>query len=54
MVLLIIASPRRLDDKSEFVLTILSSLAQDESRSLSESLLWAIKRRFEHGSSTLV
>ena len=38
-----------LDDNSEFLLTIFSSLAQDESRSLSESVRWGIQRRFEHG-----
>jgi len=38
-----------LDQKNEFILTILSSLAQDESRNLSESIKWGWKRRFEHG-----
>ena len=31
------------------LLTILSSLAQDESRSISENSTWGIRRRFEQG-----
>lgn len=31
------------------MLTILSSLAQDESRSISENCTWGIRRRFEQG-----
>lgn len=31
------------------ILTILSSLAQDESRSISENSTWGIRRRFEQG-----
>ena len=31
------------------LLTILSSLAQDESRSISENCTWGIRRRFETG-----
>lgn len=38
-----------LDAKGEVLLTILSSLAQDESRSLSENCTWGIRRRFEQG-----
>ena len=38
-----------LDSKGEVLLTILSSLAQDESRSISENSQWGIKRRFEQG-----
>lgn len=33
----------------EVLLTILSSLAQDESRSISENSTWGIRRRFEQG-----
>ncbi|WP_349948893.1 recombinase family protein [Lacrimispora sp. BS-2] len=38
-----------LDTKGEVLLTILSSLAQDESRSISENSTWGIRRRFEKG-----
>lgn len=38
-----------LDSKGEVLLTILSSLAQDESRSISENSTWEIRRRFEQG-----
>mgnify|MGYP003277150320 CR=1 FL=1 len=38
-----------LDAKGEVLLTILSSLAQDESRSISENSIWGIRRRFEKG-----
>jgi len=38
-----------LDSKGEVLLSILSSLAQDESRSISESSTWGIRRRFEQG-----
>lgn len=42
-----------LDSKGEVLLTILSSLAQDESRSISENSQWGIKRRFEQGQVTV-
>ena len=35
--------------KGEVLLTILSSLAQDEGRSISENCTWGIRRRFETG-----
>lgn len=38
-----------LDSKSELILTILSSLAQDESRTISENISWAFQKRFESG-----
>ena len=38
-----------IDAKGEVLLTILSSLAQDESRSISENCTWGIRRRFEQG-----
>lgn len=38
-----------LDAKGEVLLTILSSLAQDESRSISKNCTWGIRRRFETG-----
>lgn len=40
---------RHLDAKGEVLLTILSSLAQDESRSISENSTWGIRKRFEQG-----
>ena len=39
----------KLDVKGEVLLTILSSLAQDESRSINENCTWGIRRRFERG-----
>jgi DNA invertase Pin-like site-specific DNA recombinase len=39
-----------MDAKGEVLLTILSSLAQDESRSISENSAWGIRRRFEQGN----
>ncbi|MHB1151381.1 MAG: recombinase family protein [Eubacteriales bacterium] len=38
-----------LDARSELLLTILSSLAQDESRSTSENIKWAIQKKFQAG-----
>lgn len=38
-----------IDAKGEVLLTILSSLAQDESRSISENSSWGIRRSFEQG-----
>jgi DNA invertase Pin-like site-specific DNA recombinase len=38
-----------LDSKGEVLLTILSSLAQDESRSISENCTWGYRRKFEQG-----
>ena len=38
-----------LDSKGEVLLTILSSLAQDESRSISENSTWGIRKKFERG-----
>lgn len=38
-----------LDSKGEVLLSILSSLAQDESKSVSENSTWGIRRRFEQG-----
>lgn len=36
--------------ESELVLSILSSMAQDESKSISENNKWAVKKRFEQGT----
>ena len=38
-----------LDSKGELMLTILSALAQEESRSISENIRWAIQKNFEKG-----
>ena len=38
-----------LENSGEVLLTILSSLAQDESRSISENTRWGIRRRYENG-----
>jgi len=37
------------DSKGEFVLTLMSSLAQEESRNISENTKWGIRRRFAAG-----
>ena len=42
-----------LDSKSELLLTIMSSLAQEESRSISENVTWGQRRRFEQGKVSL-
>lgn len=42
-----------LDGKSELLLTIMSSLAQEESRSISENVTWGQRRRFEQGKVSL-
>ena len=38
-----------LDAKSELFLTILSSMAQEESRSISENTKWGVQKRFQRG-----
>lgn len=38
-----------MDTKGEVLLIILSSLAQDESRNISENSTWGIRKRFEIG-----
>ena len=42
-----------LDSNGEILLTILSSLAQEESNGLSSSTTWGIRRRFEQGKVTI-
>lgn len=37
------------DSKGEFVLTLMSSLAQEESRSISENTKWGMRKRFADG-----
>jgi DNA invertase Pin-like site-specific DNA recombinase len=38
-----------MDARSEFVFTVLSSLAEEESRSISTNLKWSFKKKFEKG-----
>ena len=38
-----------LESSGEVLLTILSSLAQDESRSISENTKWGLRKRYENG-----
>lgn len=38
-----------LDSRGELMLTILSALAQDESRSLSDNVRWSIQKKFQSG-----
>lgn len=40
-----------LDGKGEVLLTIMSSLAQEESRSISENVTWGIRKRFAEGKA---
>lgn len=42
-----------LDGKGEFILTLLSSMAQEESRSLSENVKWGFRKRFAEGKYSL-
>lgn len=41
------------DSKGEMLLTIMSSIAQEESRSISENVLWGVRKRYEVGQYTL-
>ena len=43
-----------LDSKSEFVLTLMSSFAQEESRSISENCTWGQRKRFADGKVTIL
>lgn len=38
-----------MDAKGEFLITLLSSMAQEESRSISENVTWGIRKRFADG-----
>ncbi len=42
-----------LDSKGELMITILSSLAQEESRNISENVAWGIRKRFADGKFSL-
>ncbi len=41
------------DSKGELLLTIMSSLAESESRSISENIRWAVGKKFEQGKFSL-
>ncbi|ERK34949.1 hypothetical protein I131_13370 [Enterococcus faecium CRL1879] len=42
-----------LDSKGEFIITLMSSLAQEESRSISENVTWGQRKRFAYGKATM-
>lgn len=42
-----------LDSKGELLITIMSSLAQEESRSISENVTWGMRKRFADGKVTM-
>ena len=42
-----------LDSKGELLITIMSSLAQEESRSISENCTWRKRKRFADGKASL-
>ena len=42
-----------LDSKGELLITIMSSLAQEESRSISENVTWGMRKRFADGKGAL-
>ena len=42
-----------MDSKGELLITIMSSLAQEESRSLSENVTWGQRKRFSDGKVTM-
>jgi len=42
-----------LDSKGELLITIMSSLAQEESRSISENVTWGMRKRFAEGKVSL-
>ena len=42
-----------LDSKGELLLTIMSSLAQEESRSISENVTWGQRKRFADGKVSM-
>lgn len=42
-----------LDSKGEFLITLMSSLAQEESHSISENVCWGQRKRFADGKSSI-
>src|SRR5699024_2356410 len=43
----------RIESKSEFITTLMSSLASEESRSISENVTWGQHKRFSEGKATM-
>ena len=43
-----------LDSRGEFLITVMSSLAQEESRSISENIRWAMKKKMADGKYSVV
>ena len=41
------------DGKGELLLTIMSSLAESESKSISDNIKWAVTKKFEQGKFSL-
>lgn len=42
------------DTKLDFILTVMSSIAQEESRSISENIKWSLKKKFSEGIVTII
>lgn len=42
-----------LDDKTDMILSIMASVAQEESRSISANISWAIRKRMENGTQKI-
>ncbi len=41
-----------MESKGAFIITLMSSLAQEESRSMSENILWAVRKRYAQGNGS--
>lgn len=41
-----------MDSKNEFIITLMFSLTQEESRSMSENVLWALRKRYAQGKGS--
>lgn len=42
-----------IDSKGEFIITLMSSLAQEESRSISENVIWGQRKHYAEGKATV-
>lgn len=42
------------DTKLDFLLTVMSSIAQEESRSISENIKWSVQKRFKEGKVNII
>ena len=51
--LIVTKSVSRFDSKGELLITIMSSLAQEESRSISENVTWGQRKRFADGKVSM-